>query len=183
MIIFQLLLKRADTYVSMLASTLQWVTLFVLITYVLLFCAKWFHTVHLKTCCCHASQEWQWRHVLSTNLSGTCNRSITLAQEECGRYFFLNNYKQNMMSQSLLAGRTVIFIYLSYTYTSIALDTRLLAHTYQPSQIELSSPGIQKSCRGLIRGLIPGLIFFCPALPSSWSRPGEKKQGISAKQL
>ena len=32
--------ERADTYVSMLASTLQWVTLFVLITYVLLFCAK-----------------------------------------------------------------------------------------------------------------------------------------------
>ena len=56
---------------------------------------------------------------------------------------------------------------LSYTYTSIALDTRLLAQAYQPCQIELSSPGIQKSCRGLIPGLIPGLIFFCPALPSS----------------
>ena len=56
---------------------------------------------------------------------------------------------------------------LSYTYTSIALDTRLLAQAYRPGQIELSSPGIQKSSRGLIRGLIPGLIFFCPALPSS----------------
>ena len=69
---------------------------------------------------------------------------------------------------------------LSYTYTSIALDTRLLAQPYRPSQIELSSPVIQNSCRGLIGGLIAGLIFFCPALPSSWSRPGEKK-GISAK--
>ena len=45
---------------------------------------------------------------------------------------------------------------LSYTYTSIALDTRLLAQPYRPSQIELSSPAIQNSCRGLIRGLIPG---------------------------
>ena len=67
---------------------------------------------------------------------------------------------------------------LSYTYTSIALDTRLLAQAYRPSQIELSSSGIQKSCRGLIRGLIPGLIFFCPALPSSWSHPGEKTGNI-----
>ena len=56
---------------------------------------------------------------------------------------------------------------LSHTYTSIALDTRLLAQAYQPSQIELYSPGIQTSSRGLIRGLIPGLIFSCPALPSS----------------
>ena len=55
---------------------------------------------------------------------------------------------------------------LSHTYTSIALDTRLLAQAYQPSQIELSSSGIQKSSRGLIRGLIPGLIFSCPDLPS-----------------
>ena len=67
---------------------------------------------------------------------------------------------------------------LSYTYTSIALDARLLAQAYLPSQIELSSPGIQKSCRGLIPGLIPGLIFFCPALPSSWFRPGEKTGNI-----
>ena len=67
---------------------------------------------------------------------------------------------------------------LSYTYTSIALDTRLLAQAYRPSQIELSSPGIQKSSRGLIRGLIPGLIFFCPALPISCSRPGEKTVNI-----
>ena len=80
----------------------------------------------------------------------------------------------------LKTGFTVV---LSYTYSSIALDTRLLAQAYRPSQIELSSPGIQKSCGGLIRGLIPGLIFFCPALPSSWSRTGEKKHGISAKQL
>ena len=53
--------------------------------------------------------------------------------------------------------RTTDIIQLSYTYTSIALDTTLLAQAYQPSQIELSSPGIQKSCRGLIPGLIPGL--------------------------
>ena len=52
---------------------------------------------------------------------------------------------------------------LSYTYTSIALDTRLLAQPYRPSQIELSSPAIQNLCRGLIRGSI----FSCPALPSS----------------
>ena len=64
---------------------------------------------------------------------------------------------------------------LSHTYTSIALDTRLLAKAYQPSQKELSSPGNQKSSRGLIRGLIPGLIFSCPALPSSWSRSPWKK--------
>ena len=42
------------------------------------------------------------------------------------------------------------YMYLSYTYTSIALDTRLLAQAYRPSQKELSSPGIQKLCRGLI---------------------------------
>ena len=75
------------------------------------------------------------------------------------------------------------YLLLSYTYTSIALDTRLLAQTYRPSQIELSSPGIQKSCRGLIRGLIPGLIFFCPALPSSCSRPVEKKTGNICKTI
>ena len=62
--------------------------------------------------------------------------------------------------------------------TSIALDTRLLAKAYRTSQIELSSPWFQKSCRGLIRGLIPGLIYFCPALPSSRSRPGGKKRNI-----
>ena len=32
---------------------------------------------------------------------------FTLAQEKCTRYFLLNNYKQNMMSLSLLADRTV----------------------------------------------------------------------------
>ena len=57
--------------------------------------------------------------------------------------------------------------HLSYTYTIIALDTRFLAQPNLPSQIELSSPLIQKSCNGLIRGLIRGPIFFCPALPSS----------------
>ena len=51
---------------------------------------------------------------------------------------------------------TVLSFILSYTYTCIALDTRILAQAYRPSQIELSSPGIQKSSRGLIRGLIPG---------------------------
>ena len=65
--------------------------------------------------------------------------------------------------------------FLSYTYTSIALDTRLLTQPYQTSQIELSSPAIQNSCRGLIRGLIQGPIFSCSALPRSRSRPGEKK--------
>ena len=39
---------------------------------------------------------------------------------------------------------------LSHTYTSIALDTRLLAQPYQPIQVELSSPAIQNSSRGLI---------------------------------
>ena len=70
---------------------------------------------------------------------------------------------------------------LSHTYTSIALDTRLLAQPYQPIQVELSSPANQNSCRGLIRGLIPGLIFSCPALPRSWSRPGEKTRNICKK--
>ena len=75
---------------------------------------------------------------------------------------------------SVMSCPALVYFLLSYTYTSIALDARLLAQAYRPSQIELSSPGIQKSCRGLIRGLIPGLIFFWPALPSSWSHPGEK---------
>ena len=35
---------------------------------------------------------------------------FTLAREECTRYFSLNNYKQNMMSLSLLAGGTVICV-------------------------------------------------------------------------
>ena len=56
---------------------------------------------------------------------------------------------------------------LSHTYTGIALDTRLLAQPYSPSQIELSSPAIQNSCRGLIRGLMQGPIFSCPVLPRS----------------
>ena len=59
---------------------------------------------------------------------------------------------------------------ISHTYTSIALDTRLFAQPYQPIQVELSSPAIQNSCRGLIWGPI----FSCPALPRSWSCPGEK---------
>ena len=63
---------------------------------------------------------------------------------------------------------------LSNTYTSIALDTRLLAQPYCPSQIELSSPAIRNSFRGLIRGPI----FSCPALPRSWSCPGEKTENI-----
>ena len=62
---------------------------------------------------------------------------------------------------------SVWYLSSSHTYTSIALDTRRLAKAYQPSQKELSSPGNQKSSRGLIRGLIPGLIFSCLALPSS----------------
>ena len=77
------------------------------------------------------------------------------------------NFKHNNVR---LIACLVLAMLLSYTYTSIALDTRLLTQVYRPSQIELSSPGIQKSSRGLIQGLI----FFCPALPSSWSCPGEK---------
>ena len=63
--------------------------------------------------------------------------------------------------------------HLSNTYNSIALDTRLLAQPYRPSQIELSRPLIQMSCRGLIRGLIRGPICFCPAsqlLISPWRK-------------
>ena len=71
---------------------------------------------------------------------------------------------------------------LSHTFTSIAHDTRLLAEPYQPIQVELSSPAIQNSCRGLIRRLIRWLIFSCTALPRSWYRPVEQKQGTSAKQ-
>ena len=56
-----------------------------------------------------------------------------------------------------------VYLFLSHAYTSIALDTRLLAQPYQPIQVELSSPAIQNSCRGLIRGPI----FSCPALPRS----------------
>ena len=54
---------------------------------------------------------------------------------------------------------------LSYTYTSIALDTRLLARAYWSSQIELSSPGIQKSRGGLIRGADTRADIFlsCPS--------------------
>ena len=55
----------------------------------------------------------------------------------------------------------VFIIYL--TYTSIALDTRLLAKPYRPSQIELSSPAIQKSCRGLIPADTGANIFVPPS--------------------
>ena len=72
---------------------------------------------------------------------------------------------------------------LSHAYISIAPDTRLLAKPHKPIQVELSSPAIQNSCRGLIRGLIRGPIFSCPALPRSWSRPGEKTGNICKKNV
>ena len=58
-------------------------------------------------------------------------------------------------------------VFLSYTYTGIALDTRLLAEPYQQSQIEVSSPAMQNSCKGLLWGRIWGLIFSCQALSRS----------------
>ena len=49
---------------------------------------------------------------------------------------------------TLVLMRSLCDLMLLYTYTSIALDTTLLAQAYKPSQIELSSPGIQKYVEG-----------------------------------
>ena len=43
------------------------------------------------------------------------------AQEECTRFTLLNNYKQNMLSLSLLAGRTVAMIQIR-DWSMIYLD-------------------------------------------------------------
>ena len=70
---------------------------------------------------------------------------------------------------------------LSHTYTGIALDTRLLAQPYRPSQIELSSPAIQNSCRGLIRGLMWGRYFPVPPSPGADLALEKKTENICKK--
>ena len=65
---------------------------------------------------------------------------------------------------------------LSYNYISIGHDTRLLGQPYRPSKIELFSPAIQESCRGVIRGQI----FSLPPSPAVYLAL-EKKHGLSAK--
>ena len=101
-----------------------------------------------------------------------CLATVLLAKSDSDFMFCLQSYQGLILDRSLVYHILILII---------ALDTRLLAQVYRPSQIELSSPGIQKSSRGLIRRLIPGLIFFSVPPSPAVDLALEKKQGISAK--
>ena len=69
-------------------------------------------------------------------------KTIAIDKQNASRRHCIYNIENTDLEIGVSAFTTFTIIFLSHTYTSIALNTRLLAQAYRPSQIELSSPGI-----------------------------------------